>query len=823
MCNTYHILNNNQDYIDKTDALEKGITVFPSIYIEGAAACGKTTAVKMLLSNHPETAFTVFDMKRYPSEESLFCQELAECLEEMSFKSQWVIFENLHTDYTETLAQAMVDFMWQLPANCRAIFVSREKPPEVFLELLWKQQMMLCKQQLLLFNRNETDRFIRQKGCRLDAEEVYAGTGGWAGCVAMLASLSMVDESAGIIQKSVDEYMRSYEMQTFIRKEIIGTLKPEEKEVLQMAGLCPWINQKLCCEVWNMQGSMDIMNSLMRKGLLLYDEKSGKWQSVPMIRFCSADDISDIVSAGCEGNNPVSVQASVFWKNPGLWYERNGYIQEALYCLKKAEDQHDYRSCVITHFSEIPFSGIDFSEVMRWKDDVPELCYLRGMHSYMKQDFAGIEREISKLESLHNEIMTEQGGICREIYINLIFMSPGRTLDEWLSLLENSGESNRRLRLYHVPGNSPMALCGLRDLSGLFACSLKEERRKESIWKNYLDEDAWKFYQLARMDYYMETFRGGAVSREDWDMLFDTAVCDEPWQMSLARYYVLCKYQKIHPEESNAMLIRKWKDALTVRQNDICQNVTEAVDGLYAELQNENNTLSQWVRHSGTDLSDDITEENFSVLCFRAKRYLLVKQYDKVKKLLRLLIRYAKEYRRNRYLTELLFQDAVVNMAAGNQGKALRSVIESFLVCGGSRYVSFYTDYGKKGMEVTELYVEWMSSNASEGWSHKKKYNYGNVIRMPEQDYLAVILRCMRRAIRADSKTEKTAVEEKLTMMETMVLQEIGRGLTNAEICQSLNLKITTVKSHIYSVYKKLGVNGRVQAILKGKESGIIR
>ena len=64
---------------------------------------------------------------------------------------------------------------------------------------------------------------------------------------------------------------------------------------------------------------------------------------------------------------------------------------------------------------------------------------------------------------------------------------------------------------------------------------------------------------------------------------------------------------------------------------------------------------------------------------------------------------------------------------------------------------------------------------------------------------------------------------EKLTMMETIILQDINKGLTNAEICEELNLKLPTVKTHIYSVYKKLGVNSRVQAILKGKELGLVK
>ena len=37
-----------------------------------------------------------------------------------------------------------------------------------------------------------------------------------------------------------------------------------------------------------------------------------------------------------------------------------------------------------------------------------------------------------------------------------------------------------------------------------------------------------------------------------------------------------------------------------------------------------------------------------------------------------------------------------------------------------------------------------------------------------------------------------------------------------------MNIKLPTVKSHIYNIYKKLGVTTRVQAVQKAKDSGLL-
>jgi DNA-binding NarL/FixJ family response regulator len=57
--------------------------------------------------------------------------------------------------------------------------------------------------------------------------------------------------------------------------------------------------------------------------------------------------------------------------------------------------------------------------------------------------------------------------------------------------------------------------------------------------------------------------------------------------------------------------------------------------------------------------------------------------------------------------------------------------------------------------------------------------------------------------------------EEKLSEREVEVLQLLAEGNRNKEVADKLSISIATVKSHIYSIYQKLHVNSRIEAINK--------
>jgi DNA-binding NarL/FixJ family response regulator len=73
-----------------------------------------------------------------------------------------------------------------------------------------------------------------------------------------------------------------------------------------------------------------------------------------------------------------------------------------------------------------------------------------------------------------------------------------------------------------------------------------------------------------------------------------------------------------------------------------------------------------------------------------------------------------------------------------------------------------------------------------------------------------------------EARRARPAELDELTPRELDVLRLLARGMSNAEIAETLVLGDTTIKTHVAHVLGKLGVRDRVQAVVLAYETGLV-
>ena len=779
--------------IDKTGPVEELLKRKSVICLCGMPGIGKKTMVRTLLKNHPEADGKICS-----------AEELEPSVPGEGKSCTWYLVRKLEAREYPGLAEKLWDFFRRMPKGDKVIFAADGIVPEALLEFLWNGAMEMVYPESFWFTEAETYRYLKAVGSVLDRGETYRLTRGWAGCIALMARIQRQ-----LPEKwSPEELCSRYEIRKYVGDRILGILSEKEQKFLMERAFCPRLERELEELLWK-DHDEETEERLFASGIMSYVPWRNFWRVHPVIRRALRKSPEQET-----GRKAVR------------WYEEHGYISEALECCRSISGEAEYQEFLVRNYDRLSFlpGGLNLSQDKR-EEEKPELFFLKWMEVYFSQKWGRMEKYYRKAWLLWQEAERTGKDLekWREVFLNISYVNPFVETREWMELTEELTEPGRRLRLYYILGESFSYLSGIRDLTPLFAGTREEVRAWEKLWQERLAPETYLAYRLAKLEYDFQTDR---IQPQELEEVLREIGPESLWQLRLGKLFLL--YLFAEGEEGKNQVQRALEDTvedLKKEESEVCRYNTTALYYLSEAKWGEKEDMLRWLRDTGGDI-----ENKWGKTCFhmaaQVKIHLYLENYTQAEKALKILIPFFQGNHIWKYRAESLFQMAMVEKARGREAEALRWTAEAIQAAEPWRYVRIFTGYGPKGRELLEDYLRFLEKSRQEPVRIKKKYKYGNVKNMPYKDWLDYILRKAKKSQARYPGTKKEEKEaypaEKLTLTEQMVLQYLKQGCTNGEISREMNIKLPTVKSHIYNIYKKLGVSTRLQAVEKGREKGFL-
>lgn len=172
----------------------------------------------------------------------------------------------------------------------------------------------------------------------------------------------------------------------------------------------------------------------------------------------------------------------------------------------------------------------------------------------------------------------------------------------------------------------------------------------------------------------------------------------------------------------------------------------------------------------------------------------------------------AQQTGRLRRLVKLMTLTAIAHWKMGNENIACRhfhDALQSACRCG---YVRTILD---EGDAITSLLrAEYEATSEGDSYSPRSPPAF--------RQYVSTLLDLSGAGLSRVRTARKATKLETFTEREREILAFLANGVSNMEMGKKLFVSENTVKYHLKNIYSKLGVSSRLQAILAGRQAGLI-
>lgn len=193
--------------------------------------------------------------------------------------------------------------------------------------------------------------------------------------------------------------------------------------------------------------------------------------------------------------------------------------------------------------------------------------------------------------------------------------------------------------------------------------------------------------------------------------------------------------------------------------------------------------------------------------------FICAGRYDEAERLLNLLADYGRTLNRPIDEAEALILFAVLHNAKRDKKQAEHYLFSALEILCEYKYVTLIAD---EGMAIEPIVKRVLTKTNSPDYKGKLTRVYVNEVLVATHAQAKSFPHYLR------PKLDSNERDIKLSRRQKDVIVLLSQGNHTAEICAATGLSLSTVKTHLYFAYKKLGVNDALDAVLKARELGII-
>ncbi len=769
-----------------------------------------------------------------------------------------LVLDDYHLIEADAIHTAVAFLLDHLPSQVQLVIATRSDPPLPLARLRARGQLTELRQTDLRFTLDEATELLNHvTQIELPADSIAALTSRTEGWVAglQMATLALQarldparpEDAATFVQAFTgsNRYVLDY-----LAEEVFQRQPEAIQAFLLQTSLLDHLSGPLCDAVTAQTDSQSTLEHLEQANLFIIpldDER--RWYRYHRL-------FADLLRKRLHQTHPDS--RSALHCRASDWYERNGYLAEAIDQALSAAD-FERAAGLIEQVAETTLAHSETITFLSWVDKLPDslvcarptLCLFHAwalliggrppdsVEARLKMVDVNTDLMAAKVATLRAYVAVFQGRVARaaELARRALQQLPEsdlfmRTNAAWLlgNTYVLTGEFDAGKQAFDELARTSLQAGNLVIAVGAL-CHLAEVYiRQAQLYKaRPLYEKALEIAvdaQGRRLPIAEEALIGLGELWREWNDLEVASRCTLEgielaqrwrWPTAIVGYITLARIRQAqgNAEEANAVIEKARQLAIQYKATDMDDLGVAMYHAQLQVAQGDLEAAERWTKERGLDQDIDPAEldrqDDYVSFHIRKYEYLVLARIliaqgrpGKALPFLKALLAKMEQQGRTRLAIETALLEALACQAQGDTARALIALERALSLAEPGGFVRIFVD---EGQSMAHLLHE------AAGRGVAPKYAARLLAAFPEPASPVPY---------TPGPAGRTQLVEPLSERELEVLRLLAAGLSNPEIAQALYVAVSTIRSHAKSIYGKLDAHGRQEAVQRARELGLL-